>query len=120
MSRVTQLKSVAIAAATIISLVSYAHADPLMDRLRNDPSIIKRSTTNNPNMKLLNEPEFTGSLRVEGAEHSLTSICSYDTFYWNTVYACNPEYNPADPVYIEKNRNHHENDDSSSSSGTAN
>jgi hypothetical protein len=114
MSRVLHLKSVALAAVTMIGLISYASADPLLDHLRKDPTIIKRSTTNNPNMKLSNELEFTGSLRVEGAEHPLTSICSYDSFYWNTIYACNPEYNPADPVYIEKSRNHHGNDNTSS------
>jgi hypothetical protein len=114
MSQINQLQSAAIAAVTMIGLMSYANADPLLDHLRSDPSVIKRSTTHNPNMKFLNEPEYTGSLRVEGAEHSLTPICSYESFYWNTIYACNPEFNPADPVYIEKERNRHGNDNSSS------
>lgn len=115
MSRIHHIKSVAIAAVTMMGLITYANADPLLDHLRNDPSVVKRSTTNNPNMKMLKEPEYTGSLRGEGPTRPLTSICSYDTFYWNTIYACNPEYNPDDPVYIEKNQNHHGNDNSSSS-----
>ena len=107
MLRMSYLNAATIAAITVLGLTSYAVADPLMDHLRNDPSVINRSTTNNPNMKMLRDPEFTGSLRVEGADRPLTTICSYDSFYWNTIYACNPDYNPADPVFIEKERDHH-------------
>ena len=109
MLRFSYLNLSAIAAAAFIGLTSYASADMLSDHLKNDPSAINRSTTNNPNVKLLRDPEYTGSLRVEGATRALTAVCSYDTFYWNTIYACNPENNPADPIYIEKERNGHDN-----------
>jgi len=115
MLRFSYLNLSAMAAAALIGLTSYASADMLSDRLKNDPSAINRSTTNNPNVKLLRDPEYTGSLRVEGATHALTAVCSYDTFYWNTIYACNPENNPADPVYIEKQQNDHGPDSASPS-----
>ena len=107
MSRIYQITLSAIAAVAVIGLANTARADVLLDHLRNDPSVINRSQTNNPNMRLLRDPEYTGSLRVEGAEHPLTTICSYESFYWNTIYACNPEFNPDDPVYIEKQRDQH-------------
>jgi hypothetical protein len=110
MSRFSYLNLSAMAAAAFIGLTSYASADTLSDHLKKDPSAINRSTTNNPYLKLLRDPEYTGSLRIEGAAHALTAVCSYDPFYWNSIYACNPDNNPADPIYIQKERSGHGND----------
>jgi len=101
MSRNQIFKNSILAFVILTGFTSYASADPLSDRLRNDPSLIDRSTTNNPNFLHAGEPEFTGSLKNPGEQQMLTSKCSYDSFYWETIYACNPAYNPADPVYIQ-------------------
>ena len=40
---------------------------------------------------MIEEPEFTGSIRPPMTQEGV-STCSYDTFYWNTIYACDPEH----------------------------
>ncbi len=87
---------------TTLGFSVHANADPYSERLQSDPTAINRPGTSK---MMPREPEFTGSLRTPSLEHQLTQKCSYDTYYWETIYACDPAHNPADPAYIEKQYN---------------
>ena len=72
-----------------LGLLAVGHADPFGDRLKNDPTAIARPK----NTVIPMESEVTRSLRVPGEpDIYATPICSYDVYYWNTIYACDPAH----------------------------
>lgn len=83
------LISTTLVVAASLGFMAVGHADPLGDRLKTDPSAIAR-----PNSTLMPmESEITRSLRVPGeSDPYATPICSYDVYYWNTIYACDPAH----------------------------
>lgn len=83
------LISTTLFVAASLGFMAVGHADPFGDRLKTDPSAIAR-----PNSTLMPmESEITRSLRVPGEpDPYATPICSYDVYYWNTIYACDPAH----------------------------
>ena len=75
-----------MALATLIGGISIAQADMYTDRMKADQSAKSKSQT-----QIIEEPEFTGSIRPPMTQEGVPT-CSYDTFYWNTIYACDPEH----------------------------
>lgn len=66
---------------------AWAQSDPFFERLRTDPTAIPR-----PHSSVMPpESEVTRSLRVQDYP-SQTPYCSYDSYYWNTIYACDPAH----------------------------
>jgi hypothetical protein len=88
MTFVKHLKAIVLVSISSFSLVQMAHADAFSDRLRNDPTAVPRQRTVQQPMT---EPEITRSLR-QGTGESNTPMCSYDMYYWNTIYACDPAH----------------------------
>ena len=80
------LTGYSLALATLIGGISIAQADMYTDRMKADQSAKSKSQT-----QIIEEPEFTGSIRPPMTQEGV-STCSYDTFYWNTIYACDPEH----------------------------
>jgi hypothetical protein len=76
-------------ASVIVGLTSAAHADFFSERLKHDPTAIQRPKPAQPYGE---EPMYTGTMRKKNVENPATDLCSYDTFYWNTIYACDPEH----------------------------
>jgi hypothetical protein len=95
--RAAQKLTLIVAAACGLS--AFAYADAFSDHLRTAPSAIDR-----PMQNRMAEPEYTGSFRTNPMQPQLTKRCSYDTYYWGTIYACDPTHNPADPIFIEQER----------------
>jgi hypothetical protein len=79
---------VGMIATAFVGLTSMAHADIFSERLKNDPTAIHRPKPQTYG----EEPMFTGSMKKKSVEQPSTDLCSYDTFYWNTIYACDPEH----------------------------
>ena len=75
-----------LAMATLIGGISIAQADMYTDRMKADQSAKSKSQ-----QQMIEEPEFTGSIRPPMTQEGVPT-CSYDTFYWNTIYACDPEH----------------------------
>ena len=88
MTFVKHLKTFALVSLSSLSLIQMAHADAFSDRLRTDPTAVPRQGTYQRNFM---EPEITRSLSAAPGE-SNTPMCSYDTYYWNTIYACDPAH----------------------------
>ena len=80
------LTGYSLALATLIGGSSIAQADMYNDRMKADQSAKSKSQT-----QMIEEPEFTGSIRPPMTQEGVPT-CSYDTFYWNTIYACDPEH----------------------------
>lgn len=80
------LTGYSLALATLIGGISIAQADMYTDRMKADQSAKSKSQT-----QIIEEPEFTGSIRPPMTQEGVPT-CSYDTFYWNTIYACDPEH----------------------------
>ncbi len=80
------LTGYSLALATLIGGISIAQADMYTDRMKADQSAKSKSQT-----QMIEEPEFTGSIRPPMTQEGVPT-CSYDTFYWNTIYACDPEH----------------------------
>ena len=72
-----------------LGFMAIGHAEPFSDRLKTDPTAIARpKSTVMPVVS-----EITRSLRTpEELNIYATPICSYDVFYWNTIYACDPAH----------------------------
>ena len=85
-------KSLSRAALIVIASLGFlttSHADEFIDHLRNDPTAIQRPKSTIGPM----ESEVTRSLRGGGqVDIYATPTCSYDTYYWNTIYACDPAH----------------------------
>jgi hypothetical protein len=77
-----------IALAAMMGGISLAHADMYSDRLKAEQSAKSKAQTQ---QRLIDEPEFTGSIRPPMTPEGMPT-CSYDTFYWNTIYACDPAH----------------------------
>ena len=69
--------------------IPIAHADQYTDRLRTDPTAIQRPRAP---QTMMNEPQYTGSLKKTPVMEQGVNKCSYDTYYWNTIYACDPDH----------------------------
>ena len=80
------LTGYSLALATLIGGISIAQADMYTDRMKADQSAKSKSQH-----QMIEEPEFTGSIRPPMTQEGVPT-CSYDTFYWNTIYACDPEH----------------------------
>ena len=80
------LTGYSLALATLIGGISIAQADMYTDRMKADQSAKSKSQP-----QMIEEPEFTGSIRPPMTQEGVPT-CSYDTFYWNTIYACDPEH----------------------------
>ena len=80
------LTGYSLALATLIGGISIAQADMYTDRMKAD-----QSATSKSQQQMIEEPEFTGSIRPPMTQEGVPT-CSYDTFYWNTIYACDPEH----------------------------
>ena len=80
------LTGYSLALATLIGGISIAQADMYTDRMKADQSAKSKSQ-----QQMIEEPEFTGSIRPPMTQEGVPT-CSYDTFYWNTIYACDPEH----------------------------
>ena len=80
------LPGYSLALATLIGGISIAQADMYTDRMKADQSAKSKSQ-----QQMIEEPEFTGSIRPPMTQEGVPT-CSYDTFYWNTIYACDPEH----------------------------
>jgi hypothetical protein len=84
-----ELTRASLIATAILGFMAVGHADPFSDRLKTDPTAIAR-----PNSTIMPmESEITRSLRAPGEpDPYATPICSYDVYYWNTIYACDPDH----------------------------
>lgn len=86
------IKSLSRAALVMVASLGFltsGHADSFSDHLRNDPTAIQRPLSTVEPM----ESEVTRSLREPGEVNVYaTPICSYDSYYWNTIYACDPAH----------------------------
>jgi len=80
------LTGYSLALATLIGGISIAQADMYTDRMKADQSAKSKSQ-----QQMIEEPECTGSIRPPMTQEGVPT-CSYDTFYWNTIYACDPEH----------------------------
>jgi len=98
MTQSKRLRLTAYVLTSLTGLTSFAYADAFSDRLRTDPTAIQRPPVSR---EMLAEPLYTESLRAPSGTVALPQTCSYDTFYWNTIYACSPEYNP---LFIENQK----------------
>jgi hypothetical protein len=92
------LRLTAVVLTGLAGLTSFAYADAFSDRLRTDPTAIPRPPVSR---QMLSEPVYTESLRAPAGTVVLPQTFSYDSFYWNTIYACSPEYNP---LFIENQK----------------
>jgi len=99
MFKIRAVQTLALLTAATCGLSAFARADAFSDHLKTDPSAIDR-----PMQNRMAEPEYTGSLKANPMQPQLTKKCSYDSYYWGTIYACDPTRNPADPVFIERER----------------
>lgn len=82
------LTSYSLALAALIGATSLAQADTYTDRLKAEQSA---KTKTKQQQRLIEEPEYTGSIKPPMTQDGVPT-CSYDTFYWNTIYACDPEH----------------------------
>ena len=80
------LTGYSLALATLIGGISIAQADMYTDRMKADQSAKSKSQ-----QQMIEEPEFTGPIRPPMTQEGVPT-CSYDTFYWNTIYSCDPEH----------------------------
>ena len=72
-----------------LGFLTSGYASEFSEHLRNDPTAIPRPKSTIGPM----DSEVTRSLRTPGeVDVYATPICSYDTFYWNTIYACDPAH----------------------------
>lgn len=88
MSMRKSIAGCALAFATVFGVVSIAHADMYSDRLKAEQSAKSKTQTQR---QMIEEPEFTGSIKPPMTQEGVPT-CSYDVFYWNTIYACDPEH----------------------------
>lgn len=86
MSYIKGFKISTIALAAMMGGISLAHADMYSDRLK-----AEQSAKSKTQQRVIEEPEFTGSIRPPLTPEGKPT-CSYDTFYWNTIYACDPAH----------------------------
>jgi hypothetical protein len=77
-----------LAFAAVLGIASIAHADAYTDRMKAEQ--LERSRVQNQ-QRLIDEPEFTGSIKQPMTQGGVPT-CSDDTFYWNTIYACDPAH----------------------------
>ena len=81
----TSLLGIAFIAVAATGSALWAQSDPFLERLRTDPSAIPRPHASG----MPPETEVTRSLRSQDRPYQ-TPYCSYDAYYWNTIYACDP------------------------------
>lgn len=85
---VKKLKTLLFVSVGTLCIAQIAHADEFSERLKTDPTAVPRAGTY---QRPVMDPEVTRSLSSTPGE-STTPMCSYDVYYWNTIYACDPEH----------------------------
>ena len=79
----------ALSAGILAASVSMAYADQYSEKIKTDPTAVLRSSI--PAVATT-DPQYTGSLKMGQPAPKATTKCSYEKFYWNTVFACDPEH----------------------------
>jgi hypothetical protein len=89
MLHIRKISLIALGVGILAASITTAHADQYTDRLKTDPTAIKRPLATQP---MMTEPQYTGSLKRTPIMEQGFNKCSYDAFYWNTIYACDPAH----------------------------
>ena len=89
MLHIRKMSLIVLGLGMLTASISMAHADQYTDRLRTDPTAIQRPRATQP---VMTEPQYTGSLKKTPIMDQGFNKCSYDMFYWNTIYACDSSH----------------------------
>jgi hypothetical protein len=89
MIHIQKMSLIVLGLGMLVTSISMAHADQYTDRLRTDPTAIQRPRAP---QSIMTEPQYTGSLKKTPIIEQGFNKCSYESYYWNTIYACDPAH----------------------------